>query len=221
MNLRRALKRACHFDQTHGWSCGISAAQSVLRFLGNPPPTSSELIERLRSFGLSDTLNEGLSTPHLAFLLRELSRAPLQVLLHPNSLKDLGGQFSRCPLSLNQPIKPLLGINPFWSKGMNRALSLLLADGVRIRVGRFGLKDITANKPAIVSVACAEYYGLKLPLYDETHFLALLPVNNNEWIVCDSYELRGYEEVKGWRQHLDFSGHYDWSRWRGDAILIM
>ena len=219
-SLRQSVRNTCHFDQTYDWSCGLSAAQSALRFLGRDLPPSDKLIEILRSYGLSDALeDEGLSTPHLAFLLRRLSFASINIALRPDSLAELGGQLLRSPLRFTQRIKPRRQVNPFWSKGMNRALSLLLADGVRIRIGYFGLKDMSTTKPIVVSVSCAEYYEINVPLYLETHFLTLVPTIAG-WLVCDGYELKGYEEMENWHHHLNSAARYDWTRWRGDAIVF-
>ena len=193
-----------------------------MRFFSYDPPSGNGLIRLLRSYGLGGAIEEGLSTPHLAFIVRRLVRCQLKVYLHPESLRELGGQWSRCPLSLHRPIKPLKDINPIWAKGLNRAIQELRSDGVLVTVGSYGLQSVTSGlteSALIVKVDCARYYQLHLPAYDEAHFLALVNVKNT-LVVCDSYELRGYQELPRWRRHLAQASKFGWAQWRGDVIVI-
>src|ERR1035438_558893 len=141
----REVRQYCHVDQEASWSCGLAAIQSVMRFFSYDPPSGNGLIRLLRSYGLGGAIEEGLSTPHLAFIVRRLVRCQLKVYLHPESLREVGGQWSRCPLPLHRPIKPLKDINPIWAKGLNRAIQELRSDGVLVTVGSYGLQSVTSG----------------------------------------------------------------------------
>lgn len=195
--------------------------RSTLRYFNNVPPTEAELARKLHSHGVGKNIEgKGLSAPHVAFLLRCLTRRKIQVYLHPASLRELGRHGASCQLPTRERTKSLKILNPDWARGVISTITKLQSDGVVIKVGRYGLDHITSvatDAVTIVRVNCAEYYNL--PLNDEAHFLTLLP-KKNVLVVCDSYELNGYQEIPRWKRHLAKAAAFDWSTWQGDAVVV-
>lgn len=181
------------------------------------------MIRILQSNGLSSGIEEeGLSSPHLVFLLRQLLRCSIELFLHPKSVTEYGRQWKSNGILMRERIKPVKDVNPNWTKSVNKATKNIRSDGVVIKIGRHNLMNILAGalpSAIIVSVDCSSYYRLCLPLYKESHFLALLPAKD-KLVICDSYERNGYQEITNWKQHMAQSGKFDWSRWEGDAVLV-
>jgi hypothetical protein len=77
------------------------------------------------------------------------------------------------------------------------------------------IEEALKTGPVIALVTGKEYYNI-----DEewNHALVLVPADNNNYIVFDDFEEKGYHYTSKWEKHLEYSRKYNWEKWKGRML---